>query len=236
MLLSVDNVDAGYGDLQVLWGVSLSLEPGKVCVVAGPNGAGKSTLLKVVSGTVRTMSGRVEIGDEDVTHTKHAKRLRGGVAWVPEGRLLFDDLSVAENLRMSAFMSGAPRREFDERLVEVTAVFPELEAWLAKSAGQLSGGQQQIVVIARALIRRPRLILLDEPSVGLAPMVVGRMGEQLRVMSALGVGILVAEQNVAWLESVADDVLILSGGRVSARVEPQMLGSRDFLRQAYLSV
>lgn len=236
MLLNVESVDAGYGDLQVLWGVNLGVEQGKVCVVAGPNGAGKSTLLKVVSGTVRAMAGRIEIDDADVTRWTHAKRLRGGVAWVPEGRLLFDDLSVAENLRMSAFMSGAKRKEFAQRLQEVTEVFPELEKWLSVRAGQLSGGQQQIVVIARALIRKPRLILMDEPSVGLAPMVVARMGEQLRVMSALGAGILVAEQNVAWLESVADDVLVLSGGRVSARVEPQVLGSRDFLRQAYLSV
>lgn len=236
MLLSIENLDAGYGDLQVLWGIGLSVDRGSICVVAGPNGAGKSTLLKVVAGTVRTMAGRIEIDEADVTRWKHAKRLRTGVAWVPEGRLLFDDLSVADNLRLSSYMSGAGRKEFPDRLREVTEVFPELEKWLPRSAGQLSGGQQQIVVIARALIRKPALILLDEPSVGLAPMVVARMGEQLRAMSSQGVGILVAEQNVAWLESAADDVLVLSGGRVSARVEPQMLGSRDFLRQAYLSV
>ncbi|HEY8480297.1 MAG TPA: ABC transporter ATP-binding protein [Spirillospora sp.] len=236
MLLSIDRLDAGYHDLQVLWSVSLDLPHGRIAVVAGPNGAGKSTLLKAVAGTVRPTSGRVRIEGRDVTRWSHARRLRNGVAWVPEGRLLFDDLSVRENLRMSAYMAGIPKSGFADRLAKVIEVFPDLKDWLRRPAGQLSGGQQQIVAVARALIRGPRLILLDEPSVGLAPKVVARMGERLHAMREMGVGICVAEQNVAWLAGIADQVHVLTGGRITGGVDPALLRSRDFLREAYLSV
>ena len=236
MLLNVDAVDAGYHELQVLWQVSLRVEPGELVVVAGPNGAGKSTLLRTIAGTVPLMAGGVTVQDRDVSRWSHSRRLRRGMAWVPEGRLLFDELPVRENLRLSAHVGGLPRARFPERLDVVSRVFPELAEWLHRPAGQLSGGQQQIVAVARALVRDPRLILLDEPSVGLAPKVIGRMAEQLHGMRELGVGIVVTEQNVAWLADVATSVVVLNGGRVVGTGTPEQLASRDFVRRAYLSV
>ncbi|HEY0639895.1 MAG TPA: ABC transporter ATP-binding protein [Pseudonocardiaceae bacterium] len=236
MLLTVEDVDAGYQDLQVLWGVGLTVDAGDLVVVAGPNGAGKSTLLRAVAGTVPLMGGRVVVHDRDVSRWSHSRRLRRGMAWVPEGRLLFDDLPVRENLRLSAHVGGLPRARFGERLDVVTTVFPELRDWLHRPAGQLSGGQQQIVAVARALVRDPRLILLDEPSVGLAPKVIARMASQLRGMRELGVGMVVTEQNVAWLAEVATSVLVLNGGRVVRTGTPEQLASRGFVREAYLSV
>lgn len=235
-MLSVDQLSSGYGDLQVLWGVDIAVREGEVVVLAGPNGAGKSTLIRTVAGVIRPIGGKIHFAGEDVTSRSHSRRLRSGIGWVPEGRLLYDDLTVAENLRLSAFMAGLSKKDYGSGLDTAFAVFPELEDWLQMRAGRLSGGQQQILAVARAVVRQPRLILLDEPSVGLAPMIVSRIGEQLARMKDAGVGVLIAEQNVSWLEGVADQVVILNGGRFAGRVEPRMLGSREFFRQAYLSV
>jgi len=236
-LLSVDNLGAGYGELQVVWDVSFKVEPGQVVVLAGPNGAGKSTLLKAIAGTLRPLSGSVTIADRDVTTWSHSKRLRSGIGWVPEGRLLFDELPVEENLRMSARLAGIRTKDdFQSSLETTIEVFPELVEWLARPAGQLSGGQQQIVAVARGLIRRPKLMLLDEPSVGIAPRVISMMSQRLEQMASFGVGILIAEQNVAWLSRIADEAIVIRGGEVVHREVGSVLGSRDFMRDVYLSV
>lgn len=235
MLLNLGNVQSGYGDLQVLWGVDLSVTTGKVTVIAGPNGAGKSTLLKTIIGNLPLFSGTISLEGKDLSKVSQSKRLRGGISYVPEGRLLFNDLSVRENLRLAAFMASQDRAEFESNLNKVLSLFPEINKWIEVLAGRLSGGQQQIVAVARAIIRNPKLILLDEPSVGLGPMVIERIGDQLAKMKDIGVGVLIAEQNVQWLQNVADDVVILTGGRITNRTEPKLLGSPDFIRHAYLS-
>lgn len=235
-LLEVEDVCAGYGDLQVLWDVSVALPTGGIVVVAGPNGAGKSTLLRTIAGTIRPTAGTIRFDGTDVTRWRHSRRLNSGIGWVPEGRLLFDEITVEENLRMSARMAGLKGTALAESLDATAEVFPELLEWLPRPAGQLSGGQQQIVAIARALVRRPRLMLLDEPSVGIAPRIVGMMADKLQQMSSLGVGILVAEQNVAWLADIATESIVLRGGRVAYRADGAVLASRDFMRDVYLSV
>jgi branched-chain amino acid transport system ATP-binding protein len=236
MLLNLTEVESGYDDLQILWGINLSVAAGKVTAIAGPNGAGKSTLLKTIVGTIPLNSGKIEFDGKDVSKQSQSKRLRQGISFVPEGRLLFDDLTVYENLRLAAYMVGQDRSEFTVNLEKVLKLFPEINTWIQVLAGRLSGGQQQIVAVARAIVRSPRLILLDEPSVGLAPMVIQRIGDQLQKMKDSGIGVLIAEQNVQWLENVADEVVILTGGRITDNVSPKMLGSREFLRKAYLSV
>jgi branched-chain amino acid transport system ATP-binding protein len=236
MLLNLTEVESGYGDLQILWGINLSVAAGKVTAIAGPNGAGKSTLLKTIVGTIPLNSGKIEFDGKNVSQQSQSKRLRQGISFVPEGRLLFDDLTVYENLRLAAYMVGQDRSEFTVNLEKVLKLFPEINTWIQVLAGRLSGGQQQIVAVARAIVRSPRLILLDEPSVGLAPMVIARIGDQLQKMKESGIGVLIAEQNVQWLENVADEVVILTGGRITDNVSPKMLGSREFLRKAYLSV
>jgi branched-chain amino acid transport system ATP-binding protein len=236
MLLNLTEVESGYDDLQILWGINLSVAAGKVTAIAGPNGAGKSTLLKTIVGTIPLNSGKIEFDGKDVSQQSQSKRLRQGISFVPEGRLLFDDLTVYENLRLAAYMVGQDRSEFTVNLEKVLKLFPEINTWIQVLAGRLSGGQQQIVAVARAIVRSPRLILLDEPSVGLAPMVIQRIGDQLQKMKDSGIGVLIAEQNVQWLENVADEVVILTGGRITDNVPPKMLGSREFLRKAYLSV
>ena len=233
MLLNLTEVESGYGDLQILWGINLTVAAGKVTAIAGPNGAGKSTLLKTIVGTIPLNSGKIQFDGKDVSQQSQSKRLRQGISFVPEGRLLFDDLTVYENLRLAAYMVGQDRSEFTVNLEKVLKLFPEINTWIQVLAGRLSGGQQQIVAVARAIVRSPRLILLDEPSVGLAPMVIQRIGDQ---MKDSGIGVLIAEQNVQWLENVADEVVILTGGRITDNVSPKMLGSREFLRKAYLSV
>jgi len=236
MLLNLTEVESGYDDLQILWGINLSVAAGKVTAIAGPNGAGKSTLLKTIVGTIPLNSGSINFDGKDISQQSQSKRLRQGISFVPEGRLLFDDLTVYENLRLAAYMAGQDRSEFTVNLEKVLKLFPEINTWIQVLAGRLSGGQQQIVAVARAIVRSPRLILLDEPSVGLAPMVIQRIGDQLQKMKDSGIGVLIAEQNVQWLENVADEVVILTGGRITDNVPPKMLGSREFLRKAYLSV
>jgi branched-chain amino acid transport system ATP-binding protein len=236
MLLNLKEVESGYGDLQILWGINLSVAAGKVTAIAGPNGAGKSTLLKTIVGTIPLKSGNIDFDGKNISQQSQSKRLRQGISFVPEGRLLFDDLTVYENLRLAAYMAGQDRSEFTVNLEKVLKLFPEINTWIQVLAGRLSGGQQQIVAVARAIVRSPRLILLDEPSVGLAPMVIQRIGDQLQKMKDSGIGVLIAEQNVQWLENVADEVVILTGGRITDNVSPKMLGSREFLRKAYLSV
>jgi branched-chain amino acid transport system ATP-binding protein len=194
-LLAVEALEAGYDDVQVLWGISLKVPRGAVTTLVGANGAGKTTTLRAITGSIRPRGGRVVFRGEDVTRLPaHAKAARGLVL-VPEGRQVFSDMSVEENLEMGAYSARAHRR-LAAQLAEVYVMFPRLEERRSQKAGTLSGGEQQMLAIARGLMSLPKVLMIDELSLGLAPVVVQQLVATLKVLKAAGITILLVEQNV----------------------------------------
>jgi branched-chain amino acid transport system ATP-binding protein len=230
--LEVENLSAGYGSLQVLWGVSLTVGSGEIAVVLGPNGAGKSTLLGAISGDVRTLQGRVSVAGTDVSKRTSTARLRSGLAWVPEGRNIFLHLSVRDNLKMSARLAGM-LGDYDESEQMIFELFPAMKEKIVVPAGTLSGGQQQILAISRALVRRPEVALLDEPTVGLAPSIVDRLGAAIAATRASGVSWVITEQNLGWLTDITDRTYVLQGGRITASGGPELIANREAVRRAF---
>lgn len=230
--LAVTGLCAGYGSLQVLWDVTLAVGQGQIAVVLGPNGAGKSTLLASIAGDVPTTAGRVVVGEDDLTAVSSAKRLKSGLAWVPEGRNVFHHLSVRDNLRISARLAGTGGL-WTESEQMVFDLFPVMADKINAPAGTLSGGQQQILAIARAVVRRPRVALLDEPTIGLAPSIVDRLGSAIAATTSTGVAWLVAEQNLGWLTSITDRTYVLQGGRIASEGGPELIESREAVRAAF---
>jgi branched-chain amino acid transport system ATP-binding protein len=233
-LLELASVSARYGLVQVLWGASISVGAGETVALVGPNGAGKSSLLRAIAGAIEVFEGDVLLEGESVRRLSSSKRLRSGVAWVPEGRELFPRFSVEQNLYLSARVAGCPKKEFPARLADVGEIFPFLGDRLRTPAGALSGGEQQMVAIARAIVRNPRVILLDEPSAGLAPIIVKRLGEAVTYLQGAGVAVLVAEQNVGWLTELEGRAYTIRGGHVLESGSIDLLKSRDAIRAAYL--
>ena len=235
-ILELENVSGGYGPVQVLWRIGLRIPRGGTVALLGPNGSGKTSLFLAILGLLDVYEGEIRIAGEDAKSRSYHQRLRGKLAWVPEGRLIFGDLTVRDNLYLSASRAGHGR-DFEERLAEVLDLFPALGAKLRVKAASLSGGQQQMLAIARALVRKPELILLDEPSMGLAPSVVLELGKVLGKLQAIGMSILVAEQNVSWLADLQGTASVMQGGRiVTEGVITELVGSREKLRSAYLGV
>ena len=230
--LEVRELDAGYGSLQVIWGVSLVVGRGEVAVILGPNGAGKSTLLAAIAGDIRSIGGRVLVDGVDVSHYGAANRLRSGLAWVPEGRNVFLHLSVRDNLRMSAKMAGT-LAQMSESEALIFDLFPAMFEKRESIAGTLSGGQQQILAISRALARRPNICLLDEPTVGLSPEIVSRLQGAIAATKREGVSWMVSEQSVGWLVGITDSTYVLQGGRIVASGGPEVLASREAVWGAF---
>jgi branched-chain amino acid transport system ATP-binding protein len=224
-VLRVDDVRAGYGSVSVLEGVSLHLRDGEAVTVLGPNGAGKTTLLRVISGIVPARSGRIETGA--ARNTPHSVA-RAGIGHVPEGRGIFPGLSVADNLALGSF--GVGKRNGGERAERTMALvldlFPWIEARMKQAAGTLSGGEQQMLAIGRALLSNPRVLLLDEPSLGLSPLMVNRVFEALEQIRARNVAILVVEQNLTHALALADRGYVMNRGRIVLE------GSAEQLRQS----
>jgi len=231
-LLRLRNVSVGYGDLVVLREVSFSVAPNSCTAILGPNGVGKTTLIKAIAGALDIRSGQVSLEGVDMTERGTSARLKH-VGWVPEGRLLFTDYTVLENMRLSARAAGS-QQLLDESLEQVTTLFPVLKSKIHQRVGDLSGGQQQMVAMARALVRRPRLLLLDEPTMGLAPSLVGDIRRSLDVLRESGLSILISEQNVHWLNGLADSIVLLRRGLASVESADEFLGDREALRAAYL--
>jgi branched-chain amino acid transport system ATP-binding protein len=234
-VLELKNVTAGYGQFTALWDVTLRVERGEAVAVVGPNGAGKTTLMRVISGLIAPRAGSVTFDGAVLGGRPAHEVVARGIAHVPEGRRIFPRLSVADNLRMGAFLPAA-RRTLRESLERVYALFPVLAERERQRAGSLSGGEQQMLAIARALMSRPALILLDEPSMGLAPVMVLRLFELIRRVREEGYTILVVEQNVRQVLKLVDRAYLLEVGRIRMEGRAADLAEQDFVRKAYVGL
>jgi branched-chain amino acid transport system ATP-binding protein len=223
---------SGYGQLRVLRDVGLDVDAGQVMTVVGPNGAGKSTLMATLAGTCGAWEGSVTLDGQDVTQVSSARRMRRGLGWVPEGRNVFTHLSVRDNLYLSCFMAGL-KREYDELEAEVFEEFPILSRKHRSPAGSLSGGEQQILALARVLIRRPKVTLLDEPTVGLAPTVVDVLAGAVASRAGQGMAWVITEQNIGWLQEITTAVRVMLGGRIVGAGQSDLLRDRAALREMY---
>jgi len=235
VLLNVENLEAGYGEVQVLWGVSLRVLRGQFTAIVGANGAGKTTMLRAVAGTITPWKGRVTLAGEDVTRVPtHVKAARG-FALVPEGRQLFSGMSVAENLELGAFSKRAARK-YSDRLNQVFALFPRLGERRRQTAGTLSGGEQQMLAIARGLMSDPDILIIDEMSLGLAPVLVYQLFMTLKQLKEAGLTILLVEQNVHLALAVSDYAYVIAEGRLFTEGPPAVLEAKPEIRQAYLGL
>ena len=234
-MLEVRDLQVSYGAAPALWGVSLDVREGEMLCVVGPNGAGKTTLINAIAGILRTRGGTIAFEGQDITRLPPHRFCAAGIAIVPEGRRLFAGMSVLENLELGSYLPEAKAHR-RESLDAALALFPALEEKLASPAGELSGGQQQMVAIARALMARPRLLLLDEPSLGLSPMIVYDVFAAIRRINDDGVSVLLVEQNVVMAMEVSDRACVLEEGRIVAEGEPQALLARPEIQRAYLGV
>jgi len=234
-MLELHQVTAGYGAFTALWDVSLRVAQGEAVAVVGPNGAGKTTLLRAISGLIAPRAGRIAFEGAELAGHPAYEIVAHGIAHVPEGRRLFPQLTVAENLKMGAFLPSA-RAHFRESLERVYALFPVLAERPTQRAGSLSGGEQQMLAVGRALMSRPKLILFDEPSMGLAPVMVLRLFDLIRRVREEGYTILVVEQNVRQVLKLVDRAYLLEVGRIKIEGRAADLAEQDFIRQAYVGL
>jgi branched-chain amino acid transport system ATP-binding protein len=234
-LLKLESIDAYYGDLQALYGVSLEVEQGRVFALVGANAAGKSTTLRVISGLVAPRRGRVVLDGQDLTRVPAHQRVDLGIVQVPEGRRLFPFMSVADNLVLGAHTPRA-REAREQTLRYVYGLFPVLHDRRAQLAGSLSGGEQQMCAIGRALMARPRVLMLDEPTLGLAPVLVARIFETVRTINADGMTVLLVEQNVRQALTLADRAAVLESGHLVLGGRGLELLADDRLKRAYLGL
>ena len=234
-LLDVVGLHAGYGDVPVLRGIDLSIAAGSITALIGANGSGKTTLLRTISGIIPAVAGTIHYDGQDIVGMPPQDIVRAGLVQVPEGRRLFPDMTVLENLLVGS-SSPAARRNRDENLAVVLDLFPKVRERKAQLAGTLSGGEQQMVAIARALMASPRLLLLDETSLGLAPIVVDEIFVAVRRLAAQGLTILVVEQNTALALEVADHGYVLEQGHFAIQGPALSLMADPRVRQAYLGI
>jgi branched-chain amino acid transport system ATP-binding protein len=234
-MLEVHDLQVTYGPATALWEVSFELREGELLCIVGPNGAGKTTLINTLGGLLRAHAGRIAFEGHDITALPPHRFCAAGIAIVPEGRRLFTSMTVRENLEMGSMLPAA-KAQRAKSLEAVLALFPVLATKLAQPAGELSGGQQQMVAIGRALMTRPRLLLLDEPSLGLSPLIVRELFGAISRVNGEGTSVLLVEQNVMMALHVAHRAYVLEEGRMVADGTPNELLGRDAIRRAYLGV
>ena len=240
-MLEVAALQAGYGVSDVLHDLALTVAQGSFCALIGANGAGKSTTMKAIAGLVRPVRGRIVFEGQAIDHLAAAQIVRRGVALVPEGRRVFGPLTVRENLQMGGFTRLFPQRSrtgkpVDESLEFVLDMFPRLRERLEQQAATLSGGEQQMLAIGRALMSEPRLLLLDEPSMGLAPLIVQQVFDVLSRLQDAGLTVLVSEQNASIALAHADRGYVIEGGRIVMADDAAALRGNDKVREAYLGI
>ncbi|HZT86923.1 MAG TPA: ABC transporter ATP-binding protein [Stellaceae bacterium] len=234
-MLSLRSVSAAYGSFQALFDVSLSVSSGEAIGVIGPNGAGKTTLMRVISGLLGAASGEVRLLDSVITNQPAHRIVAAGIAHVPENRRLFPRLTVEENLRMGAYIPAA-RRRLGERLAWVYELFPRLRERRGQFAGTMSGGEQQMCAIGRALMSWPKLLLMDEPSAGLAPLAVEQVFDLVRRIRDEGFTVLIVEQNVQQVLALVDRAYLLEAGRIHLSGGAAELRDNEAIRKAYMGI
>jgi branched-chain amino acid transport system ATP-binding protein len=234
-LLAVEELEAGYGEVQVLWGISLKAGRGQLTAIVGANGAGKTTTLRAIAGTITPWRGQVTFEGENVTRVSTHVKAAQGFALVPEGRQLFSAMSVDENLQLGAFSKRAARN-YADRLDRVFTLFPRLAERRRQIAGTLSGGEQQMLAIARGLMSDPTLLIIDEMSLGLAPVLTYQLFKTLKRLREAGLTILLVEQNVHLALAVSDYAYVIAEGRVFTEGPPSVLGAKSEIRRAYLGL
>ncbi|MCI9250528.1 MAG: ABC transporter ATP-binding protein [Lachnospiraceae bacterium] len=235
MLMEIKDLCAGYGDLQVLFDISMEIGEGEVVSLVGSNGAGKTTLLRIISGLEPVKSGSITYGGKDLTQLRAYEKADYGIAHIPQGRGILGSLSVKENLIMGAYPKSA-RAHMEENIEKSFEMFPILKERENQMAGSLSGGEQQMLAIARALMIRPRLLMLDEPSLGLAPIVVNDMFRIISEVAGQGMSILIVEQNLKQALSVADRGYVLETGRIVMEGKASELLEDKAVQAAYLGI
>ena len=235
MTLAIEDLRAAYGEIEVLHGISLSVERGQLIALLGANGAGKSTVIKAIMGLVKPTGGRILLDGRNIAGEAAHLAARAGIALVPEGRRIFKKMTVEENLQVGGVVRSAA--EVRERLADIYALFPTLGERRRQIGGTLSGGEQQMLAIGRALMSRPSFILMDEPSLGLAPLVVERVHQAIgRIRREMGIGGILVEQNVAVALDVASHAYVLMRGAVVLNGEPKTLAASPQLKEAYLGM
>jgi branched-chain amino acid transport system ATP-binding protein len=234
-LLSLDDVRASYGDLQALFNITLEVKAGEVVTLIGANGAGKTTTLRVISGLLRSRHGKVKFEGQDISKLPAHEIVMRGVSHVPEGRQLFPYMSVEENLALGAYIPRV-RPRLKAKIEEQFELFPRLKERRKQLAGTLSGGEQQMVAIARGLMAAPKLLLLDEPSLGLAPKIVEEVFAKIQHIGKSGVTVLIVEQNVVDGLSISDRGYVVENGEITLQGTPQELLANQQVRAAYLGL
>jgi len=234
-ILEISNVTSGYGEVQILWGTSMTLEEGKLTCLVGGNGAGKTTLLRSVIGLNRAWNGSISFDGMDITHTPAFSKADLGLVLVPEGRQLFTNMTVYENLEMGASNQRA-RSKFQENLGRVFEMFPRLKERKGQKAETLSGGEQQMLAVARGIMADPRLLMIDELSLGLAPVLVLMLFETLKQLKKSGITVLLVEQNVHMALAVSDVGYVLSQGKIELEGPARQLIANKHVREAYLGL
>lgn len=232
-LLQVDGLAAGYGDLKVVWEASLQVRQGAITALLGRNGAGKTTTLRAISGLGKVMSGSIALDGEDISRVAAHKRVRRGMAYVQEGKRVFHRQTVEQNLMLGGYSRGVRKRRLREEADRIYELFPVLAQKRTSSAGAMSGGQQQMLAIGQALMSRPRLLLLDEPSGGLAPVIVNEVMARVSELTRTGLGVLLVEQAVEAALSVADHVTVLDVGKVVMDRPASQIEDADLVKEAY---
>ncbi len=235
-MLEVRQLSASYGDLRALWDISFHVNDGELVALIGPNGAGKTTTLRAILGLIPATSGEILFNDKHLDHQPPHRRVREGIALVPEGRHIFPFMSVLENLELAAYASGDGRKALPARLAQVFDLFPILAERRGQFAGTMSGGEQQMLAIGRALMAGPRLLMLDEPSLGLAPLAVERLYQTIRELRTQGLTILLVEQYVYGALELADRAYVLETGRITREGAGEELLRDDHIRKTYLVV